>query len=57
MTIEIKELIIKANISSDTGRKNEPGTGQLGDDSFDENRIIKSCVEQVLTILRRERER
>lgn len=52
MTIEIKELIIKASVT--TGAKDD---SQSEVESIDKYEIIKSCVEQVLKILERERER
>ncbi len=52
MTIEIKELIIKATVSSEVDREKQPGK-----DSVDKDKIVRSCVEQVLAILKRERER
>ncbi len=54
MTIEIKELVIKANV-----RRSPDDTAQndSGGSSIDQEKVIQTCVEQVLEILKREKER
>ncbi len=52
MTIEIKELIIKASINKENKSEFQPD-----EDSVDKQEIISSCVEQVLKILERDKER
>jgi hypothetical protein len=54
MTVEIKELIIKAMISDDQSDLSESGQGTIADDREE---IIEACVEQVLKILERSKER
>ncbi|MCG8333559.1 MAG: DUF5908 family protein [Proteobacteria bacterium] len=54
MTIEIKELVIKANVGNTADeQKAETAKGS----SIDQQKIIQTCVEQVMEILRREKER
>ena len=57
MTIEIKELIIKAvvdenDLSSPTSSQTSPNGSE-----FDEQAVVALCVEQVLAILDRELQR
>ncbi len=52
MPIEIKELIIKASVTAGAGDASEKG-----EESFDKGEIVRDCVEQVLRILEREKER
>ncbi len=54
MPVEIKELIIRANI--DAGADGAPGAGEAGG-SADKKEIVSACVEQVLKILERSRQR
>jgi hypothetical protein len=53
MPIEVKELVIRATIDP------KGGEAKKGADAATENRqeLVRECVEQVLEILRRERER
>lgn len=54
MTIEIKELVIKANVGNAADeQKSETTDGS----PVDQEKIIQTCVEQVMEILRREKER
>lgn len=55
MPLEIRELVIKAVVN---GNENDPGTGrsQHSGDSNTEA-IIRTCVEQVMEIIRREKDR
>ncbi|MGA1870249.1 MAG: DUF5908 family protein [bacterium] len=56
MAVEIKELIIRATVNS--GSHNEAHTGDnVRDNVYDTQKIIRACVEQVLKILKREKER
>ncbi len=52
MTIEIKELVIKASVNRGTASDSQSGQAA---DRKDE--IISDCVEQVLKIIQREKER
>ncbi|GJL65136.1 MAG: hypothetical protein NPIRA05_01070 [Nitrospirales bacterium] len=53
MPIEIKELVIRASIDSKGGEgQGSPGKGQHSNEE-----MISECVEQVLTIIERQRER
>ncbi len=54
MPVEIRELIIRATVSN--GPENGPGPGPRADED-DKEEIIAACVEQVLKILERSRER
>ncbi len=54
MPVEIKELIIRATVSGGSEKTEAPGAGMTGDDKEE---IIEACVEQVLKILERARER
>ncbi len=55
MPIEIRELIIKAEIS-DTGGNEGSGNSELSD-NLNKQQIIQECVDQVLEILKKEKER
>ncbi len=55
MPIEIKELIIRATVDDGSGKKKDPGTKKQSDEA--RARLIEECVEQVLEILRKEKER
>ncbi len=52
MTVEIKELVIKASVG-DTAKKVETDA----DDAPDINNIVNRCVSQVLKIIERKKER
>ena len=54
MAIEIKELVIKASVNKTSDSATD--TGAVGK-SFDQQKIIRICVEQVMEILKREKER
>lgn len=54
MTIEIKELIIKANVGKPS---NDEHKSESENQSLDQQKIIRTCVEQVMEILKREKER
>ncbi len=54
MPVEIKELIIRADITANSD--NGPGAGEAGG-SVDKKEIVSACVEQVLKILERSRQR
>jgi hypothetical protein len=55
MPVEIKELVIRANVVPE----GEPGPGSVGQGGggADKAGMVAEVVEQVLDILRRERER
>lgn len=54
MPIEIKELIIRASVEEKPGDKAKP---QQQKSVADQTRLVEACVEQVLEILRRDKER
>jgi hypothetical protein len=53
MTVEIRELVIKATVSDGKDNKNEVQSG----DKVDTQGIVNLCVTEVLKILKREKER
>ena len=53
MPLEIKELVIRATVDSGGGDETAPETGKPADRAA----LVAECVEQVLQILRREKER
>lgn len=52
MSIEIKELVVKATIETDQNQKEKSNTGVV-----DVSTIVAECVEQVLDILKEQEER
>jgi len=54
MPIEIKELNIKINV---TDNQNPPASGNNSGGNNEQNDIIAQCVEQVLEIISKTRER
>ncbi|MDJ0676396.1 MAG: DUF5908 family protein [Calothrix sp. MO_167.B42] len=54
MPVEIKELIIRANIVDGNGTDSE---SEIEGNSGDQQAIITACVAQVLKILERKQER
>lgn len=54
MPIEIKELNIKINVSDN---QNKPSAGNITGDKEAQNSIVTQCVEQVLEILSKIKER
>lgn len=57
MPVEIKELIIRAIVESEQQAPQGQSAAAGSESDYDETRIIESCVNQVLRILRRSRER
>lgn len=59
MPVEIKELVIRATIDpaagADGGRRQRSAGNRAG--AAEREAIVSECVEQVMRILRRERER
>ena len=55
MPIEIRELIIKAEISDKTEKVEYSGSKQSN--NLNKQQIIQECVDQVLEILKKEKER
>lgn len=53
MPIEIRELVIRATVQNQL-KKSDKQTSQAKDDK---SQLVEECVEQVLEILRKERER
>lgn len=57
MSVEILEIIVRANVQ-EQGAAATASAGNAGaDDNFQQQQIIEECVEQVLEILRRKEER
>ena len=54
MPVEVKELVIKAVVDDQTKKDDEK---KKPDAKIDRTEIIEDCVEQVLEILQREKER
>lgn len=54
MTVEIKELIIRAQIINDSGISSQSDNSL---DLAEKEQIIATCVEQVMRILERSKER
>lgn len=57
MPIEIKELHISIKVSEDNNINSSNSTGQTTDIIIDEQRLIQTCVEQVLAILKDKQDR
>ncbi len=55
MTVEIRELVIRATVRP-PGEKKKPD-GQGGGAPADRQEIVADCVEEVMRILREEKER
>lgn len=53
MPVHIQELVIRAQI----GQDNKGGTGKLVMDEKQRQQLVEQCVEQVIEILRTEKER
>lgn len=56
MPIEIRELIIRATITGGRGGEEEESEGEI-DAATSGNATVAECVEQVLKILERQKER
>lgn len=57
MTIEIKELIIKAVVDENALSSPTSSQASSNDTEFNEQAVVDLCVEQVLAILDRELQR
>lgn len=58
MPLEIKELVIRATVEKGGGGEGSGGPGGAGKQGADDRAaMVAECVEQVMEILRRERER
>ena len=55
MPVEIRELVIKATITDTTGARGADRGARGG--AADREEIIADCVEQVMALLREEKER
>jgi len=53
MAVEVRELVIKTTIDNTTGKKG-PNSEKKDQDSND---IVRECVEQVMDLLKLEKER
>jgi hypothetical protein len=63
MPVEIKELVIKAVIAmdsdaeADAGKGGKASPGSLAGGGPDQQELIQACVEQVLKVLKKEKNR
>ena len=58
MPVEIKELIIRANIVNNNNDNNDENSESESEETTEQKQeIIAACVSQVLKILERQRER
>ncbi len=57
MPIEVRELVIKANIDGKQSREAASSASGGGGNGANQAEIVQQCVDMVLAILRRERER
>lgn len=55
MPIEIRELVIRAEVNPGQGESVRSGQGSTG--ASDREQLIRDCVEQVMEILRQKEER
>lgn len=55
MTLEIRELVIKAVIGEEAGE--QPPTGSDAASGASEEELVQQCVERVLAILKEQQER
>ncbi len=56
MPLEIRELVIKVKVN-EGGNANAPQGGQVGEGGEDKKAIINECLEQVMDILQKKKER
>lgn len=57
MTIEVRELVIKATISQELSPAQSPATASSNNSNSPNEQIISICVEKVLEILKDKHER
>lgn len=57
MTVEIKELVIRAVVSSENKNGTADGKRQSYAESDEKEMLVTECVEQVMKILKKSRER
>jgi hypothetical protein len=57
MPVIINELIIRATVNDSTASTQSPGSNSSSQNSNDRELIIAQCVEQVLEILEKKKER
>ncbi len=59
MPLEIRELVIKVNVNETSGSTAPPSgrPGQSGGGGIDKKAIIAECLEQVMYVLQKKKER
>ena len=57
MPIEVRELVIKAAVTQESGSQTEASPGKGNNALSSEEEIIRSCVERVLEIIKEKTER
>ena len=56
MPVEIRELVIRAEVNPQQGAERQAGQGP-GAASSDREQLVRDCVEQVMEIIRQKEER
>ncbi|MBK9017210.1 MAG: hypothetical protein IPM82_25890 [Saprospiraceae bacterium] len=59
MPIQIRELVVKVTVSEGTNQPAQSGTGsgQASSSSTANSELLQQCVEEVLEVLKRKKER
>jgi hypothetical protein len=57
MSIEVRELIIKATIQQETGGKSKPGGGGENNGVGPNEELLQTCVEKITEIIKDKNER
>lgn len=55
MPVEIRELVIRAEVDSRQDQRQESGQSPVG--ASDREQLVRDCVEQVMEIIRQKEER
>jgi hypothetical protein len=57
MPVEIRELVIRAEVEPKQGQGQSQGAGQSPGGGSDREELVRDCVEQVMEIIRQKEER